>query len=759
MTTENHEAVLRPLRTLWSVGAVRELGDGQLLERFATSRGEGAELAFAELVERHGGMVFSVCRSVLSHRHDAQDAFQATFLVLVKKARSLWVRDSLGPWLHQVAYRTALCVRASAARRQRLEARCARPVHDCAPASGDELRLALHEAIERLPERYRAPLVLCDLEGCTHEQAARHLGWPIGTVKSRQARARQHLRQALTPRGLAPSAVLLAGQSWRDRSAVFLDQTVVVSTTKVAVQLGKTHYFARSIAGSFAQEVARSMSMTRWLRAASWLFALGAVGTGVSVLAQLGAPNPVAEARAPVAPRDFYLNELPVYTVKPGPLKVSVVERGVLTAVNEQDLYSNVEGLSAIMNIKPEGSAVKQGELVCVLDSAALRDSLVTQAIATQRAQVAYANAKLVREAAEIALIEYTQGIAPLELNAVSTDIELAQKGMLLGEARAERARRAHRQLDETTHRSGAAKTPSDIAAKLEIDDRLEIAQQSFEREKKMLELAVARREILEKYTKPKKTEELKSDAEAKSSDELAKQAGWELAKARENILEKQIGYCQIRAPRDGLLVHARDPFRPIGPSRIEVGATVREHQKICSVIDPNGRMRVNALVHESKIALVTLRMRARIEVDAFPQRALVGSVVEIAPLPIPKNFFSGEENLYATAVQIDEALPGLRPGMSAVVEIFVDERENILSVPASAVVEFEGKHRVAVKRSAGVFESRAVTLGSSSGEIVEVKEGLHQDEQVYVNPRALLSDEQRRSSSPSPAASSAKRP
>ena len=184
-------AATRQLRTLFNLGTIRELTDGQLLERFATGGGEAAELAFAALVERHGAMVLRVCRSVLADPHDAQDAFQATFLVLVKKARGLWVRDSLGPWLHQVAYRTASCARQAAARRYRRE-RCAAEsrkearveVHD------DDLAVVLHEEIERLPERFRAPLVLCDLEGSSHEQAARHLGCAVGTVKSRLSRGR-----------------------------------------------------------------------------------------------------------------------------------------------------------------------------------------------------------------------------------------------------------------------------------------------------------------------------------------------------------------------------------------------------------------------------------------------------------------------------------------------------------------------------------------------------------------------------------------
>ena len=123
-------AVLRQLGTLFNLGTVRDLTDGQLLEQFATDRGEVAEQAFAILVERHGPMVQRVCRGVLANPHDSHDAFQATFLILVKKARALWVRDSLGPWLHQVAYRTASCARLATARRRRHERRAAKSEED-----------------------------------------------------------------------------------------------------------------------------------------------------------------------------------------------------------------------------------------------------------------------------------------------------------------------------------------------------------------------------------------------------------------------------------------------------------------------------------------------------------------------------------------------------------------------------------------------------------------------------------------------------
>ena len=238
MAIGKNGAVVRQLRTLFNVGTTRELTDGQLLERFATGPGEAAELAFAALVERHGPMVLRVCRSVLTGPHDAQDAFQATFLVLVKKARGLWVRDSLGPWLHQVAYRTASCARLASSRRHRHEQGAALlrtearvELHD------NDLSRVLHEEIERLPERFRAPLVLCDLEGSSHEQAARHLGWPIGTVKSRQARGRERLRDRLRRRGVAPQSAMLATALRPDGASALISPRLVDSTIKAAIQI------------------------------------------------------------------------------------------------------------------------------------------------------------------------------------------------------------------------------------------------------------------------------------------------------------------------------------------------------------------------------------------------------------------------------------------------------------------------------------------------------------------------------------------
>jgi RNA polymerase sigma factor (sigma-70 family) len=196
------------LHYLRQVGGAPDPADGALLERYVRD-GDGS--AFAALVRRHGPLVWGVCRRLVRHLHDAEDAFQAVFFVLARKAGSLRRPERLGPWLYGVACRTARKALALTARRRREG-----PVADvAAPTAPDdlawrELRPLLDDAIDRLPEKYRTPIVLCYLEGLTHAQAARRLGCPPGTVATRLARARERLRARLLRQGVAPSAAALA---------------------------------------------------------------------------------------------------------------------------------------------------------------------------------------------------------------------------------------------------------------------------------------------------------------------------------------------------------------------------------------------------------------------------------------------------------------------------------------------------------------------------------------------------------------------
>ncbi len=216
----------RDLQTIFNAGTLAGLPDGQLLDRIATrpgagrEDGTGVESAFGVLIERHGPMVLRVCRGVLGDPHEADDAFQATFLILFRQAGSIRKRESVGSWLYGVAHRVATAARSAAARRRGHERRWfdRRRVAAEGPAlaadpHGFDLSSMIHAELDRLPERYRAPIVLCDLEERSLDEAARQLGWPLGTVKSRLNRGRQQLRDRLVRRGVAPgvAGLVLSG--------------------------------------------------------------------------------------------------------------------------------------------------------------------------------------------------------------------------------------------------------------------------------------------------------------------------------------------------------------------------------------------------------------------------------------------------------------------------------------------------------------------------------------------------------------------
>ena len=195
-------AVGRQIERVFAGGGLSGLSEGQLLERFVTRKDDAA---FEALVARHGPMVVGVCRKLLRDSNDVDDAFQATFLVLVRKAGSLRRRELLGNWLYGVAFKVASRARSVAIKRQTTETSSDAIESLAFARSGDEAvgsDEGLHEELHRLPEKYRAPLVLCYLEGLTHEQAADQLSWPVGTVKGRLSRARDLLRTRLVRRGV-----------------------------------------------------------------------------------------------------------------------------------------------------------------------------------------------------------------------------------------------------------------------------------------------------------------------------------------------------------------------------------------------------------------------------------------------------------------------------------------------------------------------------------------------------------------------------
>jgi RNA polymerase sigma factor (sigma-70 family) len=278
------------------------LTDGQLLGRFIATRDEPS---FAALVRRHGPMVLGVCRRVLGDLHHAEDAFQATFLVLAKRAASLVVGESLGCWLYRVAYQTALRAGAAVGRRRARE----RPMSDvphpeAAPPEAKDWVPLLDRELGLLPQKYRAAIVLCDLEGRTRKEAARLLRVPEGTLSSRLCTGRQMLAKRLTRCGVALSGGALAVGLSHGVTSGQVPSALVSSTAKAAILVAAGQVGAVSTTAVLLMRGVMKAMLVKKLRVAVGavigLMALGAVGIGW----QAGGGSGSAQAAPPDKPRN-----------------------------------------------------------------------------------------------------------------------------------------------------------------------------------------------------------------------------------------------------------------------------------------------------------------------------------------------------------------------------------------------------------------------------------------------------------------------
>jgi RNA polymerase sigma factor (sigma-70 family) len=289
------ETVLRHMRQLGRPRAAADLSDGELLHCFAVSGEEGA---FAALVQRHGPLVLSVCRRVLQHEQDAEDAFQATFLILARRARSVRKADSLASWLYGVAYRIARRAATDAAKRRTPTARrnLVAPPDPPAEASLRELQRLLEDEVNRLPEKLRAPFVLCCLEGHSWAEAARQLGWNEGTLSGRVALARQRLRQRLARRGVTLTAALCALALGAGATGA-VPGALAAATVQAAMQVaaGQAAVAASVQVISLAEGGLRTLTPTKIRIAALVLLVLAAAGAGAGMVAlQAWAAKPAA---------------------------------------------------------------------------------------------------------------------------------------------------------------------------------------------------------------------------------------------------------------------------------------------------------------------------------------------------------------------------------------------------------------------------------------------------------------------------------
>ncbi len=283
-------SVLQQLRRALAHAPGAEVSDAELLECFVKT---GDQAAFELLVWRHERMVFGVCRRVLGNLHDAEDAFQATFLVLARKAASIGNRQAVAGWLHRVASRVAHHARYRASRRERPGSHDANfaslpcPREPGAELLVRDLRLVLDEEVARLPEKYRVPVVLCYLEGKTYEEAARQLGCPKGTLSARLTRARGMLWARLTRRGIGIGAGLLAAVLCEHTAAAAVPTTLVAATVKAALRFAEgkaaTAGLLSAQVASLVTEGLQAMGMSK-LKVGAALLLAGILASGAAAL-------------------------------------------------------------------------------------------------------------------------------------------------------------------------------------------------------------------------------------------------------------------------------------------------------------------------------------------------------------------------------------------------------------------------------------------------------------------------------------------
>jgi RNA polymerase sigma factor (sigma-70 family) len=316
MPTSQMNGVIQHLRTLLREGV--GLTDGKLLEDYISCRDEAA---FAALVRRHGPMVWGVCRRVLRSHHDAEDAFQATFLVLVRKAASITSRELLANWLYGVAHQTASKARGSVAKRKGRERQVTEMPEPAASRQDQwrELQSLLDEELSRLPDRYRAVIVLCDLEGETRQQAAGHLGLPEGTVASRLSRARAMLAKRLTKRGVTLSGAGLAAVMAEQVASAGVPKSVVVSAIKVATlsaagQAATAGTISVKVA-ALTEGVMKAMLMSKLKSVLTVVLLLACMAAGAALLtcdtaAGTAAPLKAEKEKPGKEPPKYFTNDL-----------------------------------------------------------------------------------------------------------------------------------------------------------------------------------------------------------------------------------------------------------------------------------------------------------------------------------------------------------------------------------------------------------------------------------------------------------------
>lgn len=402
--------------------------------------------------------------------------------------------------------------------------------------------------------------------------------------------------------------------------------------------------------------------------------------------------------------------------VKRTDLLITVTEDGNVESSKNLEIKCEVPGPITILNIVPDGSQVKEGDVLVELDYSTLDESILTQQIVKSKAEASKITAEKNFEAAKIAVEEYREGTFMQEMQQLEADIVVARQNQSTAENQL--------QYSEKMHRKGFVTS-------------LDVESKQFAVEQAKLNMAVAetKKDVLAKFTKQKMLEDLTSKRDGAEALMKAENDSFTQEARKLQRYEDQKSKCTILAKLDGMVVYANDTsgarWGQQGP-KIEQGAQVNQFQAIVRMPDLKN-MQVKALVHETKVDRLRLGMRARIKIQ---DREFQGEIASIANQPEPTSWFSGSVKEYATIVKIDGEPEELKPGMTAEVEILVEDKKDVLTIPVQCIVEKGGKFYAWVRTADGV-EPRELMLGGTNDTVFEIIDGLKEGERVLQNPRA----------------------
>jgi len=410
-----------------------------------------------------------------------------------------------------------------------------------------------------------------------------------------------------------------------------------------------------------------------------------------------------------------------LYRVERSEFVHELTERGNVESADNVEIRCQVKAKNAtgttILEIVPEGTVVKEGDVLVRLDASALENDRTSQSIVCKNSEALLIQAQKALETARISKDEYLHGQYKEAEQSAQIDIIVAREDLS----------RAIQYLAYSKRLTAKGYIPQ---AQLEAD------KFAVEKAKNALDVAETKLDVLQKFTKEKMRVQLDSDIKTAEARLNAQEATHKLDTASLALIESQIEKCLIKAPQPGQVVYASvTGWRGTKEVIIDAGEQVRERQVLIRLPDPK-RMQVVAKINEAKVALVHRGMAATVRLDAFPEMELHGVVEKVDEFPVPASFFGTSVKEYETVVRINESPAGLRPGLTAEVQICVEHAPNAVQAPVQAVFEHGDKY-YCLTHEAGRFFPREVKIGSTNDKTVVIQGGLSEGEHVVLNAAA----------------------